>query len=236
MTIWLQANGESTSGDQSDRERAAAVLRIVADRSPLGRHDDFLRAVLRGLADVIAPHVGDEQMLGLEQVARRARKEIVADIGHDLLTPLNGILGYAQLLGRDPTLSEHHREAVHKVRECGEQLLRLVTGHLDSAREGRGDATTAPSQAHAGAPSQPDASEAAHTQPDESEIALPPALRMQLLDAARRGDIVEVNRCLDELERHVTHPRLLAELRAHARVFDTAAIRERLGLRGGTTT
>lgn len=185
---------------------------------------------------MIAAHVDNDQTLGLEQVARRAQQDVLAGIAHDLLTPLNGILGYAQLLGRDPTLSEDHREAVHKMRECGEQLLRLVTGHLDSSRDGRGETRATPSQARAGAPSQPDAPEDAHVLREESEMALPPALRVPLLDAARRGDIVAVNHCLDELERQVTHPRLLAELRAHARVFDTAAIRERLGLQGRTTS
>lgn len=63
----------------------------------------------------------------------RVRRELLAAVGHDLLTPLNGILGYAQLLARDPALNSSQRDALKNVRDCGERLHHLISSHLDRA-------------------------------------------------------------------------------------------------------
>lgn len=214
----MKADGGKASDDRLARERSAALLRTLADHDVWGSDTDFLRDVMRALADAIAQSNPDDEARALEQVAHRARRVLLAELEHDLLTPLNGILGYAQLLARDPALNASQLDAVKNVRQCGEQLHRLIISHLDRGPLGshHEPVATDPEPPHT-------ASDA-----DSSEPALSASLRAALLESASRGDIVEVYRGLDELERQASHPRLLVELRACARAFDMRALRERL--------
>jgi hypothetical protein len=164
----------------------------------------------------------------LKHVARRAAREIehesvqargprLARLAHDLRTPLNGILGYASLLARDATLGPRQQGSVDKIRQCGLRLLDLV-GTLDD------------SAAPVGAPSGPTAArtDAAITPAPLDDGPLPEGLRQRLVEEARRGDVNALGRSVDELALSGRHPRLVAELRAHAQVFDLKAIRGRL--------
>jgi signal transduction histidine kinase len=51
-----------------------------------------------------------------------------------LRTPLNGILGYAQILRRDATLAPRQREGLNVIQHSGEQLLTLINDILDFSK------------------------------------------------------------------------------------------------------
>jgi CheY-like chemotaxis protein len=55
-------------------------------------------------------------------------------MSHELRTPLNSILGYAQILERDPTLTERQLAGINVVRKSGEHLLTLINDILDMAK------------------------------------------------------------------------------------------------------
>ncbi|TMH00192.1 MAG: response regulator, partial [Betaproteobacteria bacterium] len=57
------------------------------------------------------------------EVASRAKSAFLAHMSHDLRTPLNGILGFAQILQRDEALSPAQVRAVDAIRRSGEHLL-----------------------------------------------------------------------------------------------------------------
>jgi len=83
----------------------------------------------------------DEREAGAEREARRAAEaanrakgEFLANMSHELRTPLNAILGYAQILRRDPSLSERQRDGVGVIQRSGEHLLGLIADALDFAR------------------------------------------------------------------------------------------------------
>jgi DNA-binding response OmpR family regulator len=65
---------------------------------------------------------------------------IVAQMRHDLRTPVNAILGYAQLLleEHDDALDVETRRDLERVTEAGHGLLRIVTETLDAVGQ-RGD-------------------------------------------------------------------------------------------------
>lgn len=65
--------------------------------------------------------------------ASRAKSLFLSNMGHEFRTPLNGILGYAQLLLRDPTLSASQREQLDVLKRSGEHLLNLVVDILEIA-------------------------------------------------------------------------------------------------------
>ncbi|MFD0668857.1 hybrid sensor histidine kinase/response regulator [Ramlibacter sp. MAHUQ-53] len=66
--------------------------------------------------------------------ANQAKSRYISAISHELRTPLNSILGYAQLMGEDPGIPPHRRQAVNVIRRGGEHLLSLIEGTLDIAR------------------------------------------------------------------------------------------------------
>ena len=67
-------------------------------------------------------------------LANQAKSRYISAISHELRTPLNSILGYAQLMGEDPTVPAHRKQAVSVIKRGGEHLLSLIEGTLDIAR------------------------------------------------------------------------------------------------------
>jgi signal transduction histidine kinase/DNA-binding NarL/FixJ family response regulator len=68
------------------------------------------------------------------ELANQAKTRYISAISHELRTPLNSILGYAQLMGEDPGVPPHRKQAVSVIRRGGEHLLSLIEGTLDIAR------------------------------------------------------------------------------------------------------
>ena len=66
--------------------------------------------------------------------ASRAKSEFLANMSHDLRTPLNGILGYAQLLLQREDLSARPREWVEIIQDSGEHLLTMINDVLDLSK------------------------------------------------------------------------------------------------------
>lgn len=73
---------------------------------------------------VVAREVTDEQL------ALRARDDLVASVSHELRTPLTSIVGYLDLVEDDPTLSASARHNVQVAQRNAERLLALVADVL----------------------------------------------------------------------------------------------------------
>lgn len=87
-----------------------------------------------------ARQVADEARVQAEDArvqadqANQAKSRYISAISHELRTPLNSILGYAQLMGEDPGIPPHRKQAVSVIKRGGEHLLSLIEGTLDVAR------------------------------------------------------------------------------------------------------
>lgn len=68
------------------------------------------------------------------EVANRAKSEFIANMSHELRNPLNGIMGYAQILQRDKTITPKQREGIDIIYQCGSHLLTLINDILDIAK------------------------------------------------------------------------------------------------------
>ncbi|WP_109995048.1 response regulator [Salinisphaera sp. LB1] len=66
--------------------------------------------------------------------ANRAKSRYVSGLSHELRTPLNNVLGYTQLLMREPDMAPAHADKLATIQRSGEHLLALVDGLLDIAR------------------------------------------------------------------------------------------------------
>jgi PAS domain S-box-containing protein len=73
----------------------------------------------------------------------RAKSEFLANVSHEVRTPLNGVLGMADLLLGTP-LTPEQREYTELIRSSGETLLSIVNDVLDLSRVEAGKLTVEP--------------------------------------------------------------------------------------------
>jgi signal transduction histidine kinase len=66
--------------------------------------------------------------------ANRAKSQFLANISHDLKTPLNGILGFSGMLKNDPELEEEQRRSIQIIEQSGLHLLDLISDILDISK------------------------------------------------------------------------------------------------------
>lgn len=68
------------------------------------------------------------------ETANRAKSVFLANTSHEIKTPMNAILGFAQILGRDPCLSAVARDEVATIKKSGEHLLAIINDILEMSR------------------------------------------------------------------------------------------------------
>ena len=66
--------------------------------------------------------------------ANRAKSTFIANMSHEFRTPLNGILGYAQILRRDNSLTPRQKAGLDVIEQSGGHLLALVNDVLDLSK------------------------------------------------------------------------------------------------------
>jgi PAS domain S-box-containing protein len=84
--------------------------------------------------------ISDRHTVSAQVAAGESHTRFVANMSHELRTPLNSVLGFAQLLGRDPELSERQRRYVDHIMQGGSHLLGVIDDILDLDRIGAGRA------------------------------------------------------------------------------------------------
>ncbi|PTY07364.1 hypothetical protein DB347_08670 [Opitutaceae bacterium EW11] len=85
----------------------------------------------RQLVRQVAEHVKMETHLrearAISEAAARSRTRFFANISHQIRTPMNGIVGMADVLEQTP-LSAEQRDCLDVVKDCASSLLRMVDG------------------------------------------------------------------------------------------------------------
>lgn len=113
------------------RARRGAPVALVAHLAYFGRSvtDDLSepRRILRqALGDRSEALAALDRIEAALAAAQRDRTLRLADLGHELRTPLGVILGYCQLLRQDRRLPGESRAHAEVIQRSGEQLLTLV--------------------------------------------------------------------------------------------------------------
>jgi signal transduction histidine kinase/ligand-binding sensor domain-containing protein/CheY-like chemotaxis protein len=68
------------------------------------------------------------------EAANQAKSAFLTNMSHELRSPLNAIIGFAQVIARSQSLSPEHRENVSIIRRSGEHLLALINQVLDLSK------------------------------------------------------------------------------------------------------
>jgi signal transduction histidine kinase/CheY-like chemotaxis protein len=124
----------------------AHPLTIVVDAPPWLRWWAWLTYAVLAVAAAVAIVVSTrrrvrqamrlklaEQQRRLAEEANAAKTDFMATLGHEIRTPMTGVLGMAELMANTP-LDETQRAYVEAVRRSGTTLLRLVNDALDLTR------------------------------------------------------------------------------------------------------
>lgn len=91
-----------------------------------------------------------EKAREVAESANLAKSRFMTGMSHELRAPLNGILGYAQILQRDPGVPPARREAVDVIHRSGRHLIGLIDGLLDISRIEAGKFRLEPVETHLG--------------------------------------------------------------------------------------
>ncbi len=83
------------------------------------------------LAEALAQEI---ELTEKARAGERAKGEFLAVMSHEVRTPLNGILGFSELLARTADLPPESREYAQTIRSSGETLLRILDDVLEFSR------------------------------------------------------------------------------------------------------
>lgn len=86
--------------------------------------DSQLREANESMARALADSIG----------AQRGKSEFLANVGHEVRTPLNGVLGMADVMHRVGGLAPDQAERLDLIRESGATLLELLNDILDQSK------------------------------------------------------------------------------------------------------
>ena len=75
-----------------------------------------------------------EQAMRQAERANQAKSTFLFNMSHDIRTPMNAIIGFADLAERQVERPELARSSIRKIRRSGEVLLKLINDILDLAR------------------------------------------------------------------------------------------------------
>ncbi|MCR9267269.1 MAG: ATP-binding protein [Alphaproteobacteria bacterium] len=68
------------------------------------------------------------------QAANRAKSEFIANMSHEVRTPLNGVLGMTSVMLQDGQLSNEHKHSLRLIDTSGKSLLGLLNDVLDLSK------------------------------------------------------------------------------------------------------
>lgn len=133
-----------------EEERCTGFLVLEThQRTTIWGHDEFsalvIAAELFANSSMRRQHEAAlEKALGEARSALRARDAFLANLSHELRTPMNGVLGMAQLL-QDGHLPPAQREQVRTIQRSAGELQHLIGDLLEFTRLESGDAAFQPS-------------------------------------------------------------------------------------------
>lgn len=145
---------ETTKGELIDVEFVSNVYSVngkniiqcnIRDISERKRTSKELRKYQENLEELVVHRTSELEKAKTEAVtATLAKSRFVSNMSHEIRTPLNAILGFSQLMMREPELSKEQLGHLETINRSGEHLLNLINEILDYSKIEAGRATSVP--------------------------------------------------------------------------------------------
>lgn len=129
-------SGKSWEGEWFNRRKDGAIYPVRGVITPVKRRDGSLAcfvAVFDDMTEIKRKEAELRDARDLAQAGDRAKGQFLATMSHEVRTPLNGIVGFTNLL-LDTPLSPEQREFAQTIRSSSEALIQLTGDILDFAR------------------------------------------------------------------------------------------------------
>jgi len=127
------------AGDQPPERRRTVTGRTV-EVTYRRLSDGRVLTIHRDLTDIVEQeeklamaHAESERAREEAEAANQAKSTFLATMSHEMRTPMNGVVGTAELLEREP-LNERQRRLVGTVRRSATALLRIIDDVLDFSK------------------------------------------------------------------------------------------------------
>jgi len=129
--LWIELSANVVPNAEDGRMRIEAMVSDITQRQEaeqeLTRHRDHLE-------ELVAERTGElTEAKKRAEAASQSKSRFLATMSHEFRTPLNAILGFAQLLQMDESLPTAHRAKINLIRDSGDHLLGLISDVLDMA-------------------------------------------------------------------------------------------------------
>lgn len=85
-----------------------------------------------------------QEMASKAEIANRAKSDFLANMSHDIRTPMNAIVGIASLMEEEPDVSDKQHEYIQKVKVSSQYLLSLINDILDMSKIEANEVTLVP--------------------------------------------------------------------------------------------
>jgi len=133
---WLRSAGHVYLDERGEPLRAIGISQDVTDHHAV--EEQYLQA------QQMEKLMLQERNEALER-ATQAKSDFLSSMSHELRSPLNAILGFAQLMAMDPaTIAPAHKASVDQILEAGWYLLKLINDILDTAQIESGKLSVSP--------------------------------------------------------------------------------------------
>jgi PAS domain S-box-containing protein len=141
------AHGEVSTGVEMTVVRGdGREVPLLVSGAPLRDAGGSITGAVSSFQDISDLRAAAESLRQATAIAERAndaKSEFLSRMSHDLRTPLNAMLGFAQLLATERR-EDAVREAVGQIRRGGEHLLALINEVLDIERIESGQISLSP--------------------------------------------------------------------------------------------
>ena len=114
-----------------EKGAVAGLVGVITDITERKRFEEALLESNRLLVESTAQA---NDLAEKAEAANKAKSEFMTNMTHELLTPMNGVLGMAELLLMDESLTEAQRQTGEFIHASGESLLGLINGILDISK------------------------------------------------------------------------------------------------------